>query len=109
MFYKGINYCDKILTVLVVLFVLLFLVNHFVIKNKEIGILFFTGSFIMIFSIIYIKNNIDISHIFVYSKLMSNVIKSMISGIFNIMRIIVIIYIVIGLLMALSKKTKKSK
>ena len=94
---------------LVVLFVLLFLINHLVIKNKEIGVLFFTSAFIMMFGIFYIKNNIDISNMFIYSKLMSNVIKSMINDVFSIMKIIIIIYIILGLLVAIFKKTKKSK
>lgn len=109
LFYKLINYCDKVLTVLVVLLILLFLINHLLIKNKEIGVLFFTSAFIMIFGIVYIKNNIDISNIFIYSKLMSNVIKSMINGVFSIMNITIIIYIILGILIALAKKTKKSK
>ena len=109
LFYKLINYCDKLLIVLIVLLVLLLLVNHLLIKNKEIGVVLFTSTFIMIFSMFYIKNNIDISHIFVYSKLMSNVIKSMINGVFLIMRVIIILYMVLGMLIAICIKTKKSK
>ena len=106
---KIINLSNNILIISIVLFVLLFIVNHILIKNKEIGVIFFTTAFILLSISIYIKNNIDISNIFIYSKLISTSIKSIINNLFFINMIIIIIYIIFGFIISMLKKTKKSE
>ena len=105
---KIINLSNSILIISIFLFILLFIINHILIKNKEQGVILFTSSFILLAISIYIKNNIDISNIFIYSKLISTSIKSIINNLFFINTIILIIYIVLGLIICFLKKEKKS-
>ena len=103
---KLINILNNAFVVLIVLFVLLILVNNILLKNHEVGVIFYTSSFLLIFTTIFIKNNIDIKNIFIYSKLFSNVIKSIINNLFNITTIIIVVYLILGLLSSLLRRTR---
>ena len=105
---KTINLFNKIFLVLIVLIILLFLLNNIYLKNNNIGVIFYTSGFLTLFSVIFIKNNIDIKNIFIYSKLVSTIIKSIINNVLSICIIIFITYMIIGLIMSLLKKRKKS-
>ena len=105
---KITSYSNRLIIVIFVAIIILILLNHIVLKRKESGIVFFTASFIILFCNYYFRNNIDLNNLFVYSNLVSKIAKYMINNILSISIIISIIYIVLGLILCLIKKIKKS-
>ena len=105
---KVTSLSNKLIIVLSVAIILLFLINSILLKRKDFSVVLYTSSFILLFVNYYIKNNIDIKNIFVYSPLVSKIAKNMVNNIFNIFIIVAIIYIVIGVILGLFKKIKKS-
>lgn len=107
LFYKLITLSSKLLIIAIVLFVILSIINYLLYKFKNINIILLFTAFSLIFFSIYFKNNIDVKNIFIYSKLMSDIIKYIINNIMFVNTIIIIIYIVIAIIPVVLKKGKK--
>ncbi len=100
---------NKLIIVLSVAIILLVLVNSKILKRKDFSVILYTAGFILIFVNYYIKNNIDINNIFVYSNLVSKIAKNIINNVLNTFIIISVVYIVLGIIIGLFKKIKKSE
>ena len=107
LFYKLITISGKLLIITIVLFIILTIVNYLLFKFKNINVIVLFTAFSLVCISVYFKSNIDIKNIFIYSKLMSDIIKYIINNILFISMIIVIIYIVIAVIPVLLKKSKK--
>ncbi len=107
-FYKVIRLSNSILLVLIIAFIILFIINHIVLKSTNIAVLPFFSSFSLTFSLLYLNNNIDFKNLFIYSSLVSNIFQKLIKNLYLITTIVIIIYIVIVFLFYIFKKKKKS-
>ena len=100
---------NKLIIVLSVAIILLILINNKVLKRKDFSVVFYTSSFILLFCNYYIRNNIDIKNIFIYSPLVSKIAKNIVNNVLSTIIIIAIVYIVLGIILGIFKKIKKSK
>ena len=103
------NLSNKLIIILSVAFILLVLINSKVLKRRDYSIILYTSSFILLFVNHYIRSNIDIKNIFIYSPLVSKMFKSMAESVLSIFITIAVIYIILGILLSFLKKIKKSK
>ena len=108
LFYKIIRLCTNILIISSLLFILLVVLNHILLKSKQLAVIPIFSSFSLTFFLLYIKNNIDFNNIFIYSSLLSKSIKSVINNIRTITIIVLVVYILIVFLYYAFKKKKKS-
>ena len=82
-----------------ILLVITYLGTKYFFKERNIITSLLTAGILLVFFSFYIKENIDISNITIYTKLISTIISSYLSNILMIMEIVGIVFLVIGLLM----------
>lgn len=96
------NNSHRIVLIGLIISVILFIGNYFftkiVFKERNIIVSLFTAGILLIFFSYYVKENIDINNITIYTELISKVIINYINDIFRIMDILGYIYITIGLI-----------
>ena len=80
---KIVYMCDKVLFVLVAGLALSILVYLKSFKTRDLSVMFYTSSFLLLFFVLYFKNSIDINNISIYSELISNIIKGLINNVLN--------------------------
>ena len=105
----AIDKSNTILIVSVVSLIVLMIINMFLFKRTEWGVLFLFVSFIFITINIYINNVIDLKHLFVYNQVITNVVKLIIDEILCLIVKTSIISLVIGLILSVLKREKKSE
>ncbi len=97
------NNSYRIILIGLIISVILFIGNYFfsktIFKERNIIVSLFTTGILLIFFSYYVKENIDINNITIYTELISKVIINYLNDIFKIMDILGIIYIIIGLIM----------
>lgn len=103
---KIVNLSTNIIVLLLVDILLLTIINKKVFKRTHFETPFFTSAFLFICVNVYIKTHLDISNFFIYSNLVSSVIKSTIKNLLHINMMIIIAYMIIGILLSLSHKRK---
>ena len=102
------NLSNKLIIVLSILTILLIIINKQLFERLDLSIVLYTSSFLLIFINYYIKNNIDIKNIFIYSPLISKITKDIITSYFNNFIAISIAFLFLGIVLELLKKIKKS-
>lgn len=98
---------DILLLILIMSFIVCILISIKVLRRKEFSIIFYTTTILLIFVSFYIRNSIDINNISIYSKLVSNVIKSLVKNFLNIVMIVACISLGIGLIVDILKKERR--
>ena len=114
---KFMNYIDKVkfipkvskltteaISISALLLIVLIIVNKKVLYRKNYPVLFYTNAFLLIYTNIYITNHIDIKNIYIYSDLISQVIKRVAHDLSKIAIIIPTIYLIIGLILSIFMK-----
>ena len=81
---KVVFMCDKVLFVLIAGVALSILIYLKAFKTRDLSVMFYTSSFLLLFCVLYLKNSIDINNISIYSDLISNIIKGLVNNVLNI-------------------------
>ena len=81
---KIVDICDKALFFLITGLALSLLIYLKSFKTRDLSVMFYTSSFLLLFFVLYFKNSIDINNISIYSELVSNIIKELINNVLNI-------------------------
>ena len=104
---KIIDICDTLLLILIIGLILCVLISLKSYKGKDISVVFYTSSILLLFFVLYFKNSIDINNISIYSELVSNIIKILVKNVLNIIGIIACSSLGIGLIMDILRKERR--
>lgn len=104
---KVISLVNEALCIFSLMFIVLVIINKKVFHRKSYGVLFFTCSFLFVFLDIYIFSHIDVSNLFIYSDVVSDLVKSIISDLFGISLFVIFIYFIMGILFSFFRKSVK--
>ena len=104
---KIIDICDTLLLILIIGLILCVLISLKSYKGKDISVVFYTSSILLLFCVLYFKNSIDINNISIYSELVSNIIKILVKNVLNIIGIIACSSLGIGLIMDILRKERR--
>ena len=104
---KVVYMCAKVLFVLVAGLVLSVLIYLKAFKTRDLSVMFYTSSFLLLFFVLYFKNSIDINNISIYSELISNIIKELINNVLNIICVSSCSLLGLGLIIDLLKKERR--
>ena len=89
------------------LFILI--LNKFVFLKDKNRIVLISNSFLLISIYLYIKNKIDVNHLLIFDKSLSQIMINIINNILSIILIVAIAYFIIGIVLSLLKKGKKKR
>ena len=104
---KIIDICDTLLLILTVVFTICILISIKIFRGRDLSVIFYTSSFLLLFFILFVKNSIDINNISIYSELVSNIIKALIKNVLNIIGIIACSSLGIGLIIDILRKERR--
>lgn len=107
--FKIVSMCDKALFVLIVGLLLNISIYLKLFKTKDLSVMFYTSSFLLLFFILYFKNSIDINNISIYSKLVSKIIKELINSFLNIICISSASLFGLGFIIDLLRKERRRR
>ena len=89
------------------LLVALIIINEKAFKRRDYSVVLFTSAFLIICTLIFFTDRIDVKNLLVYSKTVSGLVISIIHNLSLFFILIAILYIIIGIVIILLKKEKK--
>ena len=98
---------NTIIIILTAILLILITINKFIFPKVRTSITLFTNTFLLIAINLYIKNRIDINHLLIYNKSLSNIIINIINQILTQIIYLALIYFVLGLILDLIRKINK--
>ena len=99
---------NTIIIVLTIILLILMTINKFIFPKVRTSITLFTNTFLLIAINLYIKNRLDINHLLIYNKSLSNIIINIINQILSQIIYLALIYFVLGLILDLIRKINKA-
>ena len=105
---KVIRVSNILILLLPVIILIILLINRLSFKNKRNSIVLYTNMFLLLNIYLYIKYRIDIKHLFIYDEGMTVIINDIINKMLNDILLIAIVSFILGTIINLLKKYKKS-
>lgn len=104
---KVVNMCDKVLFVLSMVLIICVLTSISAFRGKDLSVVSYTSSFLLLFFVLYVINSIDINHISIYSELVSSIIKALVKNVLNIIKIVSCLLLGLGLIIDILRKERR--
>lgn len=92
-----------------IILVLLIVINMFAFKRKDLAVIFYFSSFLLIIMNFYIKNVIDLKHLFIYNQVITDPINLIINDVFLLFMLISLASFLIGVMLSIIQKDKVVK
>ena len=99
--------CDKVLFVLSMVLIICVLTSISAFRGKDLSVVSYTSSFLLLFFVLYVINSIDINHISIYSELVSSIIKALVKNVLNIIKIVSCLLLGLGLIIDILRKERR--
>ena len=103
------NISNKILIVLSIGITLILLIHVLIFKRIKLSIILYTSSLLIVVLNIYIRNRIDLSHLYIYNEVLSNIVVNNANELLKTTMLLAIIYFILAIIIGIFMKAEKNK